>query len=126
MKNNKGISFIIVSGLFVLGVFTCVIVYNLLPRNKESDSYYSKVDIDSKAKIESLNIIKNELFIETNNDSKEYCVKTTKSKPDNNNLCWKKIKNNKGSIGVIKDKKYYIWLKDNEDIVNNFVTIVNK
>ena len=43
MKNNNSTTFIIVSGIFVLCVFAFVAAYNILPNNKESNSYYVKV-----------------------------------------------------------------------------------
>ena len=122
MKNNRGTSFIIVAGIFIITIFTGVVIYNLLPRNKESNSYYVKEDNNSSAKIVSLSITNGKLNIETNNDTNEYCIKTTKTNPDNDNLCWKKI-NNKASISIYKDKKYYIWLKDNKGIINSSVSI---
>lgn len=111
MKKNNISTFIIVSGILVLIVFTFVLVLNLLP-NHESNSYFVKVGDEMSAKIESLDISDNRLNITTSGDTKEYCVKSTKSTPDSNNICWKSINNNTASISIYKYKKYYVWIKD--------------
>lgn len=91
MKNNNSTSFIVFAGVIVLCVFTVVATINLLPRNNESNSYYVKVGDEMSAKIEALDIENNKLIITTSGDATEYCVKSTKSTPDNNNICWKKL-----------------------------------
>ena len=82
MKNNDSLTFIIVSSIFVLSVFVFVAAYNILPNNKEDNSYYVKVGDDMSAKIESVEINDGKLFITTSGDPIEYCVKSTKSRPD--------------------------------------------
>ena len=125
MKKNNEMSFIIFAGLLVLSVFTFIVAYNLLPRNKESNNYYAKVDEEINAKIESLNIVGTTLNIITSGEAKEYCIKTTKSTPSPSNLCWNKIENNEASISIMKYKKYYLWIKDNNGKISSTV-IVNK
>lgn len=112
MKNNNSTSFIIFSGILVLCIFTVVATLNILPKNKESDSYYVKVNEDMSAKVESLNIENGKLVITTSGDTEEYCVKSTRSMPENNNLCWKKVENNTATISIYQNKKYYVWIKD--------------
>lgn len=112
MKGSRQTSFIIIAGVLVLGVFTFVVAYNLLPRNRQSNSYYVKVGETMSAKVDSLNIDGNVLTINTLGDATEYCVKTTRTTPDNGNICWKKIENNMAEINIYNYKKYYIWIKD--------------
>ena len=92
-KNNNMTSFIIVTGIIILLVFTAVLGINLLP-NYESNSYYVKVNDEMSAKIEALDIKGSKLIITTSGDTIEYCVKSTRSTPESQNICWKKIDNN--------------------------------
>ena len=84
-KNNQS-TFILTAGLIVLIILTVVSVYNILPRNKESNSFYVKVEDDMSAKIESIESKNGKLDITTSGDAKEFCVKPTKSTPDINNI----------------------------------------
>ena len=124
-KNNNITSFIIITGILVLVVFTGILTINLLP-NYESNSYYVKVGEEMSAKIDSLDIKNNKLYITTLGDSKEYCVKSTKSTPDSNNLCWKEINNNTASISIYKNKKYYVWIKDTNGNISSPMSINTK
>ena len=123
--NNKMTSFIIVTGLLVLVVFTAVLTINLSP-NYESNSYYVKVGDEMSAKIEALDIKNNKLNITTSGDAKEYCVKSTKSTPDSGNICWKKIENDTASISIYKNKKYYVWIKDENGNISSPMSINTK
>lgn len=123
MKNNNSTSFIVFAGVIVLCVFTVVAAINLLPRNNESNSYYVKVGDEMSAKIEALDIKNNKLNITTSGDAIEYCVKSTKSTPDSNNICWKKIENNTASISIYQYKKYYIWIKDTNNKISSPMSI---
>ncbi len=124
-KNNNMTTFIIVSGILVLCVFAVVLAVNLLP-NHESNSYYVKVEDNMGAKIEELYINNNKLIITTSGDAKEYCVKSTKSTPETNNICWKQIENNTASISIYKYKKYYVWIKDNSNNISTPMSINTK
>ena len=123
MKKNNSTSFIIIAGIFVLCVFVFVIAYNLLPNNRESNSYYVKVGDEMSAKVEALDIKENKLNIETSGGATQYCVKTTKTTPESNNICWKKIIDNKATISIYKHKKYYIWIKDANGNISNPMSI---
>lgn len=123
MKNNNSTSFIVFAGVIVLCVFTVVAAINLLPRNNESNSYYVKVGDEMSAKIEALDIKNNKLNITTSGDATEYCVKSTKSTQDSNNICWKKIENNTASISIYQYKKYYIWIKDTNNKISSPMSI---
>ena len=121
-KNNNMTSFIIVTGIIVLLVFTVVLGINILP-NYESNSYYVKVGDEMSAKIEALDIKDNKLNITTSGDAIYYCVKSTRSTPESNNICWKKIENNTASISVYKYKKYYVWIKDTNNSISSPMSI---
>ena len=112
MKNNNKTTFIIVSGILVLVVFTFVATINIFPKITSSDSYFVKVEDDMSAKVEALEIKNGKLTVITSGDAIEYCVKSTKSTPTDNALCWKKIENNKATISVYNYEKYYIWIKN--------------
>lgn len=120
--NNKTTTFILLMGLIVLGVFTTVLALNLLPNN-ESGSYYGKEGKQIQAKIESIEINNGVLEITTSGLAKEYCVKSTKTYPDGNNICWKEIIENKAFYSVYKDTKYYVWIKDTNNIISEPKTI---
>ena len=124
-KNNNITSFIIITGIIVLVIFTGVLTINLLP-NYESNSYYVKVGEEMSAKIDSLDIKNNKLYITTLGDSKEYCVTSTRTTPDSNNLCWKEINNNTASISIYKNKKYYVWIKDTNGNISSPMSINTK
>ena len=123
MKGSKQTSFIIFSGVLVLCVFAFVVAYNIIPRGKGSNSYYVKVGETMSAKIESMTIVDDTLVISTSGDAKEYCVKTTRTTPDNNNLCWKEIIDNKAEIKIYGYKQYYIWIKDTTNSISNPMTL---
>ena len=123
MKNtNNMTSFIITSGVIVLIIFTGVVYFNMIP-GKESNSYYVSIQDDLSDKIESFDITDNELNIVTKIDNIEYCVKTTKSTPNDNSLCWNKIVNNKGTMKIMKHRTYYIWIKDEGGNISDYLTI---
>ena len=125
MKNNNMTSFIIVAGIIVVLVFATVLSINLLP-NHESDSYYVKVGDEMSAKIDSIDIKKNRLIITTEGDAQEYCVKSTRSTPEANNICWKAINNNTAAISIYKYKKYYVWIKDSSGRISSPMSINTK
>ena len=110
-------SFIIVAGIIVLVVFSGVLALNLLP-NYESNSYYAKTDVIS-ASIESLEYKDNILTIKTKGNAKSFCVKSTRSTPEDNNLCWKNIDNNMATTSIYSNKKYYVWIKDENNNVSS-------
>ena len=124
-KNNNMTSFIIVTGIIILLVFTAVLGINLLP-NYESNSYYVKVNDEMSAKIEALDIKGSKLIITTSGETIEYCVKSTRSTPESQNICWKKIDNNTASISIYKYKKYYVWIKDTSGNISSPMSINTK
>lgn len=116
----KKTNFIIVSGFIILIIFSTVLAINLMP-NYESNSYFVKVG-EMNAKIESIDIQSDHILITTSGEA-EYCIKKTRSTPDKNALCFKKIENNEAYISIIKNRKYYIWIKDNEGNISDYLTI---
>ena len=125
MKNNKLTSFILIGGLVIVVAFTSVITINLMP-NYESNSYYVKVNDKMDAKVEGLEIVNGKLFIETSGDAVEYCVKTTRTLPNETALWWNKIINNKASIPIYEHKKYYVWIKDKNKEIRSPLSINTK
>ena len=115
-------TFIIVVGVLVLIVFAIVVSINLIP-DYESNSYYVKVDKEMSAKIESIKIENGKLFLATSGNPMEYCVKSTRTQPSKNSLCWNKITDNEASISVFRYRKYYIWIKDEEGNISNYVSV---
>lgn len=120
--NNNMTSFIITAGVVVLIIFTGVVYFNMIP-GKESASYYVSIQDDLSDKIKSFDITGNELNIITKIDNIEYCVKTTKSTPDDKNLCWNKIKDNKGTMKIMLHRTYYVWIKDEGGNISDYLTI---
>lgn len=112
MKNNSS-TFIIISGVIILSVFSLIAAKNVLP-NSDNNKFYAKPNEDMTSKIEKIEKENNKLIITTIGSPTEYCLKTTKSTPESNSLCWNKIENNKIEVSYFKYKKYYVWIKDNE------------
>ena len=123
MKNNNSTTFIIMCGAIVLLVFIVVITVNLIPKITSSDSYFVKVEDGMDAKIESLNISGGKVEIITSGNAIEYCIKSTKTTPSSNSVCWNEIKENKALISVFEYKEYYIWIKDENGNISNPMSI---
>lgn len=114
MKSEKATSTIIFLGIIIVAIFTGVVTYNLLPKNEESNFHYAKTTQDMNAKIDMVKIDHHHLEFITSGDAIQYCVKTTRSTPTLNSLCWKNVENNHGDIAVFEYKTYYIWIKDKD------------
>lgn len=126
MKENNELTFILTAGVFILVIFTSVIIYNLIPRNIESNSYYVKVNEEMSAKVEAIEIKNSKLNITTSGDSIKYCVKSTKSTPSKNSMCWKIISDNKASISIYEYKKYYVWIMDTKEQISSPMSLDTK
>ena len=122
MKNNSITSFIIVLGIIIFIIFSSVLLVNLLP-SYESNSYYGKVDVDMDAKLEYMHVDNYKLNIKTFGNAIEFCVKATRTTPEINNICWKKLNNNNGSVSVYRHKKYYVWIKDSNNNISTRASI---
>lgn len=111
MRNNLQLSYIIFVGILIITIFSSIIYINLDNKN-ESNSYYGKVNNEILAEIDDLYILNDSLYIFASGEPLEFCVKTTKSIPSINNICWQRFDNNSGSTNIYKYKKYYVWIKD--------------
>lgn len=125
MKNNSSNVFIVIAGFFIVFVFGVVLKNNLDP-NYESNSYYVKTEEMANAKIETISLNDDKLFINTSGDASSVCIKTTKSKPDLNNICWKNVENGGVEVSVYKNKTYYIWVKDSKGLLSQPKSINTK
>lgn len=123
MKNNNS-TFIIISGVIILSVFSLITAKNILPDNN-NDKFYAKPNEEMTSKIEKVEKENDKIVLTTIGSPNEYCLKTTKSTPESNSLCWNKIENNKIEVPYFKYKKYYVWIKDNEGRISNG-TIIEK
>jgi len=59
-----------------------------------------------------LEIINNKVELVTSGDIDSYCIKTTKTNPNLNSICWTKVKSEKTVVSLLALKKHYIWIKD--------------
>lgn len=123
MKSNSS-TFIITTGVFVLAVFSFIVAKNILPNN-DNDKYYSKPTEEMTARIDKIEKNNDKIVITTIGEPIAYCMKTTKSIPDNNALCWNKIENNRVEVPYFKYKKYYVWIKDDEGRISERI-VINK
>ena len=123
MKNNNS-TFIVAGGILILSVFSFVIAKNILPDNNDNQ-YYAKPNENMTAKIDKIEKENNKIIITTVGDPTAYCLKTTKSIPSINSLCWNKIENNKVELSYFEYKKYYVWIKDKDNRISERV-VINK
>lgn len=121
MKNNTD-AFIIVAGLLILAVFTSTITKNLLP-SSNNNQYYAKPNEEMTAQIDTVSKENGKITIITKGDPIAYCLKTTKSTPSNNSLCWNKIENNQVTVSSFEHKQYYVWIKDKEERISSRFTV---
>ena len=75
------------------------------------------------ANIEALEISNGKLNITTSGDAIKYCVKSTRTTPTSNSICWKDIKNDNASISIFEYKKYYIWIMDTKGQISSPMSI---
>lgn len=122
-------------GTLIVVVFFFVLALNILPNtsNLSNNSVIPSditenniIDKGNSAKIISLNIENDKLKIVFDNEVSEYCIKTTKTKPTMNNICFKKIQNNTVYTSIYKYKKYYIWTKDYNGNISNYISTESK
>ncbi len=123
-------------GTLIVVVFFFVLALNILPNTStlsnnsvipsDSTENNTAINKDNSAKIISLNIENDKLKIVFDNEVSEYCIKTTKTKPTINNICFKKIQNNTVYTSIYKYKKYYIWTKDYNGNISNYISTESK
>lgn len=119
-KNNS--TFIALGGIFILCIFSVVTAKNILP-DSDNNHYYAKPNENMTAKIEEIIKEDNKLIIKVSGDPKEYCLKTTKSIPSQNAICWNTVENSKIEVSYFEYKKYYIWIKDKDNRISERVAI---
>ena len=123
-------------GTLIVVVFFFVLILNILPdtSNSSNNSVISNditenntaINKDNGTKIISLNIENDKLKIVFDNEVSEYCIKTTKTKPTMNSICFKRVDNNIVYTSIYKYKKYYIWTKDYNGNISNYISTESK
>ena len=120
MKNVNQTTFKIVLGIIILFVFSYVSYLNIKTDVLQSDSYFAKNEEEMIAKIESYEINDSTLKLVTSGDIKSYCIKSTRSEPNEDSICWKDTDTNINFINVLKGNRYYLWIKDENNNISNF------
>lgn len=123
MKKNNN-TFIALSGITILCIFSIITAKNILP-DSDNNHYYAKPNENMTAKVEEITKENSKLVIKVSGSPTEYCLKTTKSTPSNNSFCWNKIEEEKIEVSYFEYKKYYLWIKDKEDRISERI-VVNK
>ena len=118
MKKNFETSYIIILGVLVLTIFTAIVYVNYNNSN-QSNAYYGKID-NTKEFIEQISFDDTTLTIKTIDEAWKYCIKTTRTTPSLGNLCWKELYNNEGRMNIYKNKKYYIWIMDENQNISSY------
>ena len=121
-------------GTLIVVVFFFVIILNILPDTSNtsnslviSDDINTSTNINTNeangAKIISLSMENDKLKIVLDDGVSEYCVKTTKTKPSVNSICFKRVDTNIVYTSIYKYKKYYIWTKDYNGKISNYTSV---
>lgn len=120
-------------GTVIVVIFFFVIILNILPDTSNSSNnsvisdYNDKnntiIDKSNGAKIISLSMENDKLKIVLDDGVSEYCVKTTKTKPSVNSICFKRVDTNIVYTSIYKYKKYYIWTKDYNGNISNYISV---
>lgn len=109
----------ILGTLIVVIFITCLAIVIITNKNYLSTN---SVISNNNSNIISLTMEDNKLKIIFDNKVSEYCIKTTKTKPSINNICFKKVNNNTVYTSIYKYKKYYIWTMDNNGNISDYVS----
>ena len=125
MKKNNLTTFIVITGFIILVLFIYIAVVNL-NGNEESIFYSSKTESNMEAKPEYVDIVNNQLIIKTTGGKAYYCIKTTKSEPSVNSLCFNELENNFASVYVLPYKTYYVWIKDSNNVLSEPIKVNSK
>ena len=120
MNSTKTTSYIVILGIIILGIFSYVATLNIFDNDASTNPLFSKTEKEVDAQIENTEVIDNKLVITTKGDAQELCIKTTKTEPKVNSLCWTKVENNTVTISTYSYKTYYIWLKDSNNNISNY------
>ena len=125
MKKNNESSTLLIMGVIVLMAFCGIVAMNMLPESITSKAYYAKNDEEMNAKIENIAISDSKLSLITSGEASSYCIKTTKTNPNEQSICWKELTSNETSISVLSGKKYYVWIKDSNGRISSPQSIQN-
>ena len=123
-------------GTLIVVVFFFVLILNILPDtgnssnnsviSDDNDKNNTIIDKSNGAKIISLSMENDKLKIVLDDGVSEYCIKTTKTKPNSNSICFKRVDNNIVYTSIYKYKKYYIWTKDYTGNISNYISTESK
>ena len=124
-------------GTLIVVVFFFVLILNILPDTSNSsnnsvisDDINTSTNINTNetngAKIISLSMENDKLKIVLDDGVSEYCIKTTKTKPTMNSICFKRVDTNIVYTSIYKYKKYYIWTKDYNGNISNYISTESK
>ena len=108
-------------GTLIVVVFFFVLILNILPGTNINTNE------TNGAKIISLSMENDKLKIVLDDGVSEYCIKTTKTKPTMNSICFKRVDTNVDTnivyTSIYKYKKYYIWTKDYNGKISNYTSV---
>ena len=122
-------------GTLIVVVFFFVLALNIMPSNGSnknlstnsviSNNISSSINTNETngAKIISLSMENDKLKIVLDDGVSEYCIKTTKTKPTMNSICFKRVDTNIVYTSIYKYKKYYIWTKDYNGKISNYTSV---
>lgn len=125
-------------GTLIVVIFFFVLILNIMPSNSNSNNNLSTNSVISNdiststnintnetngAKIISLSMENDKLKIVLDDGVNEYCIKTTKTKPSVNSICFKRVDTNIVYASIYKYKKYYIWTKDYNGNISNYISV---
>ena len=121
MNKQKSASYMIILGIVILGIFTYVTVLNVFDDKVSSNQLFSKTETGINATIEEVKTENDRLIVTTSGDAQYSCIKTTKTPPKQNALCWTKIENNITTTSTYTYKTYYIWIKDSNNTISEAI-----
>ena len=127
-------------GTLIVVVFFFVLALNIMPSNSNNNNLSTNSVISNDiststnintnetngAKIISLSMENDKLKIVLDDGVSEYCVKTTKTEPSVNSICFKRVDTNIVYTSIYKYKKYYIWTKDYNGNISNYISTESK
>lgn len=126
MKKSNKTSQIIILGSIVLIVFIIVSTNIILSAHTETTPYYARLDDNVNANIETIEYEYNRLVITTSGEADSICIKSTRSNPSSNSICFKKVEDNKLTTSIYTYKEYYIWLKDKDGNMTERIRYVHE
>lgn len=106
---------ILVIGILFFSIAVYVINNNYSNMQANSTGYVNE-------DVRNISYENNKLRIDVSSNIDKYCIKTTKTKPEKNNICFNKITNT-AYASIYEYKKYYLWLLDKNDVVSDYIEI---